>query len=326
MVGMAVGVTDDQVVALARVLGKPQLDDFVHGLTQGVVDRLLARPGIEEDDPLIAEQQVQEGRLGAERLALAQHIRMRVVAMHLEGRIGTACPTRRSMYPADIQVPAHRCARGEVEVTRRCGQTVSTCGGGTTSTSDSAVARRRSFARCSVSDPGDFPRPRQRAPEQRDQHEDQRARKSRALRVAQQSGCEDQLRRVAGRRDEREGEVDPALGKARHEIARSARSWHEVARRKETDPSHDEARRCEEPDTSQRTRQGDEENVDEREERCPRQHGSPLPSSGFGVVVIDDRERNEEKACESRRCRRASGEEVRVLAKHLRTESTPRSR
>jgi hypothetical protein len=43
------------------------------------------------------------------------------------------------------------------------------------------------------------------------------------------------------------------------------------------------------PDTPSELVRGDEENVDEREERRPRQHGSPLPSSGFVVIVIDDR-------------------------------------
>jgi N-acetyl-gamma-glutamylphosphate reductase len=83
----------------------------------------------------------------------------------------------------------------------------------------------------------------------------ERAREFCALRVAQQSDCEDQLRRVAGCRDEREGQVDPALGKAAHEIARSAGSRHEMGGRQETDRGHDEARRREQPDTAQRARE-----------------------------------------------------------------------
>ena len=87
MVEMAVGVSDDQFVALARMLGKPCVDDFVHGLAQGVlVVGLLARPGVEEHRPLAAEQQVQERRLGGEGLALPQHVRVRVV----RGAPGTA--------------------------------------------------------------------------------------------------------------------------------------------------------------------------------------------------------------------------------------------
>ena len=84
MVEMAVGVSDDQVVALARMLGEPCLDDSVHGLAQRVPNGLLARPGIEEHRPLAAEQQVQERRLGREGLALPQHIGVRVVPVHLE--------------------------------------------------------------------------------------------------------------------------------------------------------------------------------------------------------------------------------------------------
>jgi len=116
MVEMAVGVSDDKVVALARVLGEPSLDDSVHGLAQRVPNGFLARAGVEEHRPLVAEQQVQERRLGREGLALPQHIGVRVVPVHLEGRVGIGCAARRAVNPADVEVAVYWSSRGEVEI------------------------------------------------------------------------------------------------------------------------------------------------------------------------------------------------------------------
>jgi hypothetical protein len=115
MVEMPVGVSDDQLVVLARMLDEPGLDDLVHGLAQRVLDGLLAGAGVEEHRPLTAEQQVEKGRLGGEGLALPQHVGMRVVAVHLERWVGVGPTTGGAMDPADIEVPVHRRIRGEVE-------------------------------------------------------------------------------------------------------------------------------------------------------------------------------------------------------------------
>ena len=110
------GVSDDQLVVLARMLGKPCLDDSVHGLAQRVPNGFLARAGVEEHRPLAAEQQVQERRLGREGLALPQHIGVRVVPVHLERRVGVGRAAWRSVNPADVEIPLDRRIRGEVEV------------------------------------------------------------------------------------------------------------------------------------------------------------------------------------------------------------------
>ena len=106
MVDMAVRVSDDQLVVLARVLGEPRLDDLVHRLAQGVALGLLARPGVEEHRPFTPEQQVQKGCLGGEGLALPQHICVPVVPVHLDGRVGVLGAAGRSVNPADIEIAA----------------------------------------------------------------------------------------------------------------------------------------------------------------------------------------------------------------------------
>src|SRR5437763_9797684 len=117
VVEMAMGVGNDELVALARMIFEPRVDDLVHGLAQGIVwPGLLARPGVEEHRPLATEQQKEEGRLGSEGLALPQHVRMRVVPLHLEGRVGFARATRPAVNPTNIEIPVDRRASGEVEI------------------------------------------------------------------------------------------------------------------------------------------------------------------------------------------------------------------
>ena len=116
MVEMAMRVSDEQLVALARVLGEPRLDDFVHRLAQGVALGLLARSGVEEHCPFTPEQQVQERRLGGEGLALPEHICVPVVPVHVDGRVGVLCAAGRSVNPADIEIAVDRRAGGEVEI------------------------------------------------------------------------------------------------------------------------------------------------------------------------------------------------------------------
>jgi hypothetical protein len=63
MVGMAVRMGDHELVVLSRVLGQPRVDDAIDGRAQGVVAALLARPGVEQDTAVVAEEQVEEGSL-----------------------------------------------------------------------------------------------------------------------------------------------------------------------------------------------------------------------------------------------------------------------
>lgn len=55
----------------------------------------------------------------------AAHIRVRVVPVHLERRVGVGCATGRSVDPANVEIPQDRRARREVELTHR---TRSRCG------------------------------------------------------------------------------------------------------------------------------------------------------------------------------------------------------
>src|SRR5204863_3519660 len=64
--------------------------------------------GVEQQRPVVAEQQVHERRLEADRLALAQDPGVLVVPVGLDQRAGGGVLRRHTVDPPDVEITGHR--------------------------------------------------------------------------------------------------------------------------------------------------------------------------------------------------------------------------
>ena len=103
VIAMPVGVGDDQLVALARMLAEPVGDQPVDSLSQRELGSVGCRASVEQQGSVIAEEQVQERRLVVDRLALAQDDRVLVVVVHLDLGITGGALRRGAVDPPDVQ-------------------------------------------------------------------------------------------------------------------------------------------------------------------------------------------------------------------------------
>ncbi len=126
MITVTVRMRDDKLVGLPRVGGQPVPQDTVHGLPQRERGRISGGPGVQQQRPVIAAEQVDERRLVVHGLALSQHEGVRIVSVHTD--LGISVPPGRpgSVNPSHIEVAGHRGPADEVDrVTDRHGTTAS---------------------------------------------------------------------------------------------------------------------------------------------------------------------------------------------------------
>ena len=105
VVTVPVGVRHDQPVALARVPGQPDRDQPVDLGAQREPLGIGGRPGVEQQRPVVAEQQEHERRLVVDTLALPQDDGVLVVVVDLDLRLAVASPAGRPVVPRDVQRP-----------------------------------------------------------------------------------------------------------------------------------------------------------------------------------------------------------------------------
>jgi hypothetical protein len=83
VVAVAVGVRDDQGIGRASVAGEPLRDEAVNRGPQRHPPRVGNRAGVQQQRPVVAEQQVHKRRLVRHRLALPEHERVLVEPVDL---------------------------------------------------------------------------------------------------------------------------------------------------------------------------------------------------------------------------------------------------
>jgi hypothetical protein len=87
VVAVAVGVQHQQLVAVAGMGGQPAVEQAVHGGAQREELGIGGGAGVDQQRPVVAEQQVQERRLVVDGLVLAQDHGVLVVAVDLDLRV-----------------------------------------------------------------------------------------------------------------------------------------------------------------------------------------------------------------------------------------------
>lgn len=103
VIAVSMRVRDDEFVVAARVPRQPRGDQVVHGAAQGELLRILRGPGVEQQSPLVAEQQKKEWCFVVGGLALPQDHGVLVVMVDLNRGNRAVGAAARAVLPDDVE-------------------------------------------------------------------------------------------------------------------------------------------------------------------------------------------------------------------------------
>ena len=103
VVTVPVSVRNHQGVWRPGMCGQPGPDQAINRFAHRTSGRVAGRAGIEQKSSVVTEEQVEEGSLIADRLALTQDERVVVIAMRLDLRLAVAAARPDSVVPPHIE-------------------------------------------------------------------------------------------------------------------------------------------------------------------------------------------------------------------------------